>query len=167
MKEYLRLVTVNEVEMTFEIIKEAKEFLKEQKIDQWQSGYPHMEDIKNDVTNNKGYFLISNNKIISYFCLDFDGERAYDSLKGSWKSNQKYVVVHRIATKTEYRKKGMTKVIFSLIEELCRNKGINSIRIDTDEKNNIMLHTLNKNGFEYCGTIWFDNSIKIAYEKLL
>lgn len=30
-----------------------------------------------------------------------------------------------------------------------------------------MKHLLKKNGFEYCGTVYFANSEKIGYEKLI
>ena len=48
-----------------------------------------------------------------------------------------------------------------------KRRRMESFRIDTDENNEVMKHLLTKNGFTYCGTIWFDNSVKIAYEKLL
>ena len=46
-------------------------------------------------------------------------------------------------------------------------KGIFNFRVDTDADNKIMQHILKKNGFTYCGVIWFDHSEKIAFEKLL
>lgn len=36
-----------------------------------------------------------------------------------------------------------------------------------DRDNRVMRHLLEKNGFTYCGTIRFDNSEKIAFEKVL
>lgn len=47
-----------------------------------------------------------------------------------------------------------------------KDRKVGSFRVDTDEDNHIMKHILSKNGFTYCGTIWFDNSVKIAYEKV-
>ena len=167
MEKELRLVSVKEAEIALDIIEKAKKFLKEQGIDQWQTGYPNMESIKNDINNGKGYFLVIDNKVACYFCLDFDGEPAYNNLNGEWKTNRPYAVIHRLAVKDEFRNSGIAGTVFSLVEELCKEKEIFSIRVDTDEANKIMLHTINKNGFEYCGTIWFDNSIKIAYEKVL
>lgn len=42
---------------------------------------------------------------------------------------------------------------------------ISNFRVDTDSDNKKMQHILKKNGFDYCGTIWFDNSEKIAFDK--
>ena len=44
-----------------------------------------------------------------------------------------------------------------------KRRRMESFRIDTDENNEVMKHLLTKNGFTYCGTIWFDNSVKTAY----
>ncbi len=63
--------------------------------------------------------------------------------------------------------KGLATVSLRLAEECMKRRKTGSFRIDTDENNEVMKHLLSKNGFAYCGTIWFDNSVKIAYEKLL
>ena len=129
-----------EAEKAMALIDEAKEFLKSQGIDQWQT---------------------------AYLCIDFAGEASYETLQGSWKSDLPYAVVHRMAISGAYRGHGIASIAFQLIEELCIQNGIYSVRVDTDEKNAIMRHVLEKNGFDYCGTIWFDNSVKYAYEKML
>lgn len=45
--------------------------------------------------------------------------------------------------------------------------GVREFRVDTDAGNHKMQHILAKQGFQYRGTIRFDNSEKIAYEKRL
>lgn len=67
----------------------------------------------------------------------------------------------------EFRGKGLAKIAINLIEELCRIKNIKSIRADTDFPNKRMQHILEKNGFKKCGTIVFQGSKKIAYDKVL
>ncbi len=31
-------------------------------------------------------------------CVDFEGEPAYKNIKGAWKSNKIYAVIHRLAS---------------------------------------------------------------------
>ena len=88
-------------------------------------------------------------------------------LQGNWKSNRPYAVVHHMAISEAYRRQGIANIAFRLTEKLCIQKEIYSIWVDTDETNATMRHVLSKNGFDYCGTIWFDNSVKYAYEKML
>ena len=143
-----------EAEKAMALIDEAKEFLKSQ-------------GIIGDLAHGRGYFIGEGSSAAAYLCIDFAGEASYETLQGSWKSDLPYAVVHRMAISGAYRGHGIASIAFQLIEELCIQKGIYSVRVDTDEKNAIMRHVLEKNGFDYCGTIWFDNSVKYAYEKML
>ena len=55
-----------------------------------------------------------------------------------------------------------------LTEELCKERGIPSIKIDTHEQNLGMQHILRKNGYTYCGVIYVEDGTKrLAYEKVL
>ncbi len=163
----LKLAEFKDIEIAVKIIDEAKAHLKEQGINQWQNGYPDYDAIKKDISTNKGYFLVNEDEILGYLCIDFDGEPAYDTLKGSWNSNKKYVVVHRLAFSQNARGKGIAHEVFNLVCKESLNKNIDYFRVDTDADNIKMQHILKKNGFEFCGTIWFDNSEKIAFDKMM
>lgn len=183
----LRKAEQTETDIAMKIINQAKAHLKEQGIDQWQSGYPDRMCIEKDIRMGKGYFLAEksaenlaanciessteyfagNEEILGYLCIDFDGEPAYESLDGTWLINGKYVVVHRLALADEVRGKGISFEVFRLVEELCRANDIHDFRVDTDAGNMKMQHILKKTGFEYRGTIEFDDSEKIAFEKIV
>lgn len=164
---FLRPADMKETEKAMALIDEAKAFLRTQGIDQWQAGYPDMKIISEDLSYGRGYFIVDGSKTAAYLCIDFAGEASYENLQGNWKSDLPYAVVHRMAISEAYRGHGIASIAFRLIEKLCIQKAVYSIRVDTDEDNVIMRHILSKNGFDYCGTIWFDNSIKHAYEKIL
>ncbi len=100
-------------------------------------------------------------------CVDFEGEPAYKNIKGAWKSNKIYAVIHRLASSKKNVGNGLSNIIIQLVEQLCKQNGVDSIRADTDNENKIMQHILQKNGFVYCGTIWFAGSDKLAFEKVL
>lgn len=157
----------SDIQAVMKIINQAKAFLKECGIDQWQGGYPSIETIEKDIERNELYLLKDHGKIIATVTVSFTGEPAYQTLQGKWKSNYPYAVIHRLAVNNHYRGKNLTSTLFKNIEELCCKQNIHSIKTDTDMDNNTMKHVLEKNGFEYCGTIQFDNSDKIAFEKLL
>lgn len=149
-----------------ELIGQAKEHLKENGVDQWQQGYPDQSSIQQDINNKTGFLCAQGDKMIGYLCIDFNGEPAYDNLKGRWLSSRPYAVVHRLALDNTARGQGLSAKVMGLAEELCLKSHIHSIKIDTDQDNEVMKHILHKNGFQFCGTIWFQNSEKIAYEKL-
>lgn len=162
----LRLAQKEEIDKAMQFIEQAKQHLKSQSINQWQSGYPDLKCIQDDIEKQNGYFLLEQDDSIGYLCIDFKGEPAYKNLKGNWKSEGSYAVVHRLAINNKNRGKGIAGICFKSVEKLCRQKSVHSIRVDTDADNQKMQHILYKSGFEYCGTIWFDNSEKIAYEKV-
>ncbi len=163
----LRQAKENEIDIAMAIINMAKVHLKTQGIDQWQKGYPDYDCIKADIEHGKGFLVVDEDGINGYLCIDYDGEPAYDCLNGEWTSAGKYVVVHRMAFSDSARGKGISDNVFQMVEEMSRNKGVTYFRVDTDADNHKMQHILKKNGFTYCGTIWFDNSEKIAFDKLL
>lgn len=163
----LQIVREADLDLAMEIIHAAKRHLKEQGIDQWQNGYPDEACIRRDIAGQKGYFLSDEAQMLGYLCIDFDGEPAYDELNGAWLSDEPYVVMHRLALSDRARGRGASGAAFRLVEQRARERGIASFRVDTDADNQKMRHILEKNGFSYCGTIRFDNSEKIAFEKLL
>lgn len=165
----LRRAKAQEAALAMGLIDQAKAFLKSQGIDQWQKGYPDMACIQRDVEYGKEYFMAdANGDIAAYMCIDFDGEPAYDDLKGSWLTPEPdYVVVHRLAVASALRGRGLAAKAFALVQEMGMERGVRSIRVDTDEDNIIMKRVLNTSGYTYCGTICFDNSVKIAYEKII
>jgi predicted GNAT superfamily acetyltransferase len=157
----------HECNIIFDLIKQAKVFLKEQGIIQWQEGYPNLDDIKKDILLQKGYVLKDNGIIVGYACIDFDGEIAYKSLKGKWVSDNSYVTVHRIVINNKYKGKGLAKQIFVAVEEIAKENGIKSIRVDTDENNIIMKHIISSLAYIYCGIVSYYDGNTLAYEKVL
>lgn len=78
--------------------------------------------------------------ILGYLCIDFDGESAYQNLNGTWNTDENYVVVHRMAFTDDARGKGISTIVFHLVEELSRKMGVTSFRVDTDGDNKKMQH---------------------------
>lgn len=151
------------------IIKGAQDQLKEQKIDQWQNGYPNIETILKDTEDQNGYVLIKNGNVVGYVVAIFGEEKNYKVIyEGKWLSNQEYVVIHRLAIDNRFKGLGLASIILRKIKELCLKKGIHSIKIDTHRDNNSMQRLLQKNGFTYCGILYLeDGSERIGFEKLL
>lgn len=162
----LRIVQKEEADTAMAFINGAKEHLKQQGINQWQNGYPDFDCILQDIENENGYFLVDGQEVFGYLCIDFNGEPAYHSLRGKWQADIAYATVHRLSVGSKYRGKGLAVIVFGLVEELCRQKGVHSIRIDTSAGNTKMRHIIEKSGFEYCGIIWYDDGERIAFEKL-
>ena len=118
-------------------------------------------------SRGEGYVMEVDGQVRGYACISFAGEPCYNELAGKWLSDLPYGVVHRMAIDDVCKGKGAAPAFFRFAEELCRERDIRSIRVDTDADNRMMQRVLEKQGFTYCGTVCFDNSEKIAFEKLL
>ena len=158
-----------DIDSIMKIIKQAQDYFKEKGINQWQNNYPNVEVISNDVAEKNSYVLLKNNEVVATAVVSFKGEKTYESIyEGKWISDKEYAVVHRIAVDNNYKGLGLSSQIIKSVEELCIDKGVFSIKIDTHEQNSSMQKLLRKNKFENCGIIYLeDNSPRIAFEKIL
>ena len=164
-----RKAVETDVDSIMKIIKQAQDYFKEKGINQWQNNYPNVEVISNDVAEKNSYVLLKNNEVVATAVVSFKGEKTYESIyEGEWISNKEYAVVHRIAVDNNHKGLGLSSQIIKNVEELCVEKGVSSIKVDTHEENLSMQKLLRKNKFEYCGIIYLeDSSPRIAFEKIL
>lgn len=165
--EKLEVARPEELEVCYAMVDMGRAFQREQGFIQWTEDYPNRETIRQDIQNQTGYVLRIEEKIVGYLCVDFDGEPAYNNILGKWNTGEPYAVVHRMAFDKTARNRGISTTAFRLIEQLCRDKGIHSIRVDTDFPNKRMQYILEKNGFSKCGTVFFQGGGKLAYDKVL
>lgn len=165
----LRRTIEKDINEIMNIIKQAQEYLKRNDIPQWQNGYPGVEVIKSDIEKGYSYVLIDEDKVVGTAAISFEGEKTYDTIyEGEWLSNYDYAVVHRIAIHSDCKGKGIAGIIMGSIENMCLDKGVRSIKIDTQRKNISMQNMITNNGFKYCGIIYLeDGSERFAYEKIL
>ena len=163
----LELARLNDIAICCEIIQDGRNFQREQGFEQWTEQYPNRDTVLHDIQNKKGYVVQANHEIAGYMCIDFSGEPAYADIKGEWRSDTPYAVIHRMAFRKKYRGVGLADIAFKMIEELCIAHNVRNIRVDTDFFNMRMQHILKRNGFVNCGVIVFQGGEKLAFDKLL
>ncbi|CDM67260.1 N-acetyltransferase GCN5 [Clostridium bornimense] len=148
------------------IIKEAQKYFKENNIDQWQDNYPNEKTILNDVNNETSYVLVKDDNIVATASISFEAEPTYNHIEGNWLTNDRYVVIHRVAVSNDYKGLRLSSTILDNAKALALKNNIHSIKIDTHKDNKAMQKVLLKNNFTYCGIIYLeDNSERIAFEK--
>ena len=154
-----------------EIMEDAKASLRQLNIDQWQNGYPNMDSTLRDIENGISRVLVDDEgKIIATAAVYVGNEPTYDKIyDGEWLINtDTYGIIHRIAVDTSGKNRGIASAIMAYCAELAREAGLASLRCDTHFGNVIMQHTLEKNGYKRCGTIYLsDGSLRVGYEKLI
>ncbi len=134
---------------------------------QWQDGYPNPEVIANDIAKGAGFLLDHDGEIVAYVALFINDEPAYRDIVGKWLSDGDFVAFHRIAIASAWLGKGISKILMTSIEEFARQRGIDSIKADTNFDNAAMLAIFSKLGYVHCGDVQFRGGSRMAFEKVL
>lgn len=162
-----RLAELTEVPRIWEILQQAIARRKADGSNQWQDGYPNPDVIKNDIDKGVGFVLIENEQIVGYTAVLINDEPEYDNIVGKWLTEGDFVVFHRVAIADSHLGRGLAKEIFRQIEDYAREKGIPSVKADTNFDNPAMLNIFEKMGYIYCGEVYFRGSPRKAYEKVV
>ncbi len=162
-----KLAKKKDIPLCMQFIDEARRHQREQGFYQWTETSPNIENIADDVANCRGYLVTDDDVPFGYVCISFDGEPAYASPEVKWLSEQGYAVIHRLAFSSSGRGKGASKAVFRFACRLCAANGIFSLRIDTHEDNKKMRHIIEREGFTYCGIVYYHESPRMAFEKII
>ena len=176
---YFRKTSENDIDRIMSIVSDGRKSIAALGLDQWQGGYPHRGVIEADVARGDSYLVEDEDgTIMGTAMVGFAGERDYDHIEGgSWltsctSQNPCYGVVHRVATAAESRGRGAAAYLFTCAEQLAREHGAQSVRVDTHPGNQPMHRLLAKCGYTRCGIIYIAHAEgstpeRIAYEKLI
>ena len=149
------------------LLEEARRYLAEQGLDQWQRFPPTREESAAFCARGELYVVRDGTQIAGTFVL-LPHEPAYDAIDGAWRGTGAYVAVHRVAVSREFRRRGVAGVIFRAACDAARARGARSVRIDTHEHNRPMRAALEKNAFIHCGSVVIaTGERRVAYEKEL
>ena len=163
----LRKATFSELPVIWDILQQAIEQRKQDGSKQWQNGYPNEQTVHDDISKGYAFVPIDNNVVIAYAAIIVGIEPAYTDIKGQWLTNDDYLVVHRVATSNTEKGKGVATHLFKLIEGLCIEQKVYSIKVDTNFDNVPMIKILDKLSYTYCGEIFFSGAPRKAYEKVI
>ena len=159
---YIRKAALNDVPAITQMIKNSKQYLKQQGINQWQEGYPNQETIKKDVYAADDYVLVCNGQIAGSACLIAGLEPNYLKINGQWVNGtyNRYVTIHRFTISDQFRGQHLARFLMSNLLSVADLRGFKDIRIDTHPQNKIMQHIILTNGFKYRGIIHVNHKIE-------
>lgn len=168
-----RAAVLADVPRLVEIAEAARAYLREQGVDQWQNGYPNAESFCRDIGNGVSYVLEREGVVVGTLCVSFAPDPTYSEIfEGAWLNDEPYAVIHRSAIAPELRGRGGAGALFGVAEQLCRERGVGNIRVDTHAENAPMRAVLVRQGFVQCGRILIPDAgdhdpNRVAYHKIL
>lgn len=150
----VRKAEEGDLENIMTIVRQAKNYLKKHRVDQWQDNYPEERHLRFDMDRGELYVLCYGQRCAGFFTLSERPEKSYDDLTdGKWSAAGKYCTLHRCAVAAEFRGSGISRSLMKFAEEIARNAGAESLRVDTHRKNRAMQSLLKASGFEFRGNI--------------
>lgn len=163
----LRKAKQEESAIIWEILQYAIEQRRKDGSNQWQDGYPNPAAIQEDLDKGYAYVVEENGTVLLYAAVIFGKEPAYENIEGEWLTHGDYVVLHRVAASPLAKGKGVATQLFQLVEKLCVDNNVYSVKVDTNFDNIAMLKILERSGYQYCGEVFFRGAARKAYEKVL
>lgn len=165
-KIQFRLATVTDLPAVMGIVAEARQFLHDRGIPQWQDGYPDQQIFEQDISRQALYVGILDQQVVMMLTLLSGPDPNYAKIDDAWQqSSDQYLVMHRIALTRTVSGQGLAKSAFKFAIQTAQQQHKVSLRIDTHEKNRGMRHLAMEFKMKDCGTVWMaDGAPRVAYE---
>jgi len=158
----VRSTLLTDIPRLMEIFADARAFMAEQgNASQWGDGYPHEEDILNDIRRNVSFVVMENDVVVGTFAFIIGEDPTYRIIEeGSWGVDDRpYGTIHRLAAC-----RGTHGVADACLSFCASQTG--HLRADTHRDNKVLQHFLTSRGFVYRGIIYVRNhSPRLAYQR--
>lgn len=156
----IRNATLDDIPRMREIFAIARRFMAATgNPNQWADTYPSLEQLQDDINSGDSYVCLDADRVVATFVLRGGDDPTYDVIyQGSWKNDNPYATIHRIASSGEVKGIFTHAMKFALLH-------YSTIRIDTHRDNKVMQKAILKAGFIYCGIIHcWNGDERLAYQ---
>jgi len=151
----------SDVEEIMEIIKTTVEEMKSYNNTQWDESYPQGKDFEKDIEKGELYVESEGEHIRGFICVNYIEPLEYSDLQ--WSSNEKCMVVHRMAVNSKFRNSGVGSKLMNFVEELAVRNGVKYLKTDTYSINTKMNSLFKKFNYEFVGEMSFLGKEKPFY----
>lgn len=159
---YIRKAELEDLNIIIEIYKSAIIYLNENKIFQWDEIYPTKTILEEDILKKQMYIGIVNNAIVSVVVINSEYDQDYNNV--NWEYDN-FAVIHRLCVNPVNQNQKIGKNTMILIEELLKEKGIKSIRLDAFSLNPYSLRMYNNLGYKKVGEANWRKGLFYLFEK--
>ena len=163
----IRKATIDDLNQVYDILKMGRELHRKLNINQWTLSFFTYEEIKDII--DEFYLNIIDGSIAGVMYIHIGIDNDYKAIDGSWlNKDDEYMVIHRVATHSDFYKRGVAKELISYALEEAKKQKIKSVRIDTHPDNLPMQKTIANFNFVKCGIIYINGKYeRFAYENIL
>lgn len=161
----------SDIEDIMLIVRQARNYLKKHRVDQWQGEYPTQDIFAADIANGECYAVTYGERLAGFFCLTEAPESGYDKITdGKWHGEGKYCTLHRMAIEARFRGTGLSDMLVDFADETAKAKDAECVRTDTHRKNKAMQKLFKRKGYAYRGNVFVSSEpghdpARQAFEK--
>ena len=135
-------------------------------IDQWDEFYPTKDIFAVDIEAGTMYALWRGTEILAVIVLNQEQEPEYTTV--NWQFNSEPIgIIHRLMVHPSAQGKGIASKLLAFAENVARQSGYGTIRLDVFSKNPTAIHLYEKHGYRRAGTVVFRKGEFFCMEKQL
>ena len=161
-----RMAIEKDLRNIHKLFNEATSNMYKKGIFQWESAYPGIEILKEDINKEQMFIGLKDGDIACAYVINRQWESVYEN--GHWKGkNFNCCVIHRLCVAPKYQNEGIGSQTLKHIEGQLRNWGIDSIRTDCYIMNPYARKMYEKSGYTAVGHADLKRGRFLLFEKEL
>ncbi len=161
--------TEGDLQELYSLYRRTAEHMKQTGLNQWNWGiYPTEEMLRTDVERREMYMVRKDGMPAAAIVLTEKPDPEY--AKVPWTGGIRPAAFHRLAVEPQLQGTGIGGQVLRAAIEMLKKAGCDSVRCDTNQKNERAAHLYEKLGFRKCGTVLWDDTpdeTYFAYDRLL
>ena len=164
----IRRATLNDIQGIMLLIAEVVPAMNAAGNFQWDATYPNAGVFEVDISLNQLWVADADGDIAGVAAITTDQDPEYAEV--GWDLNETAIVTHRLAVSARYRGQGIAAKLLEQAEQEAINRGIKTLRIDTNSENSATQQLFPKLGYRFAGEIGlgFRPNLRFyCYEKRL
>lgn len=150
----IRQAKIFEIEHILAITKVCAKTMQNAGIYQWNEHYPSAKAFEEDLKRNELYVLILKEQIIGSITISTKMDEEYVPIE--WLSkNEANIYIHRLCVHPDHQGQGLARQLMDFAENLARENGFISVRLDTFSQNKRNQKFYETRGYKRLGDIFF------------
>ena len=155
-------MNANNIEEFSNVLLEAAEWLESKGLVMWNPKKMISKELLKQYSINEMKLCYDNNELIGVYVLQWNDSLFWPEVKENTSG-----FLHKLAIRRKYSSMGYGKKIVESAETICRNKKIESLKLNCGTKRPQLRSFYESLGFQMSDRVFIDNRDQIRYEKKL
>lgn len=146
------------------LIRRVVDDLNRRGIPQWDDVYPRAENVEEDIRKGELYVSRADGRIAGIITLNRECDPDYQN--GDWEyAGPDFRVVHRLCVSPDAQGQGVGRQMMGMAEDMLREQGVQSVRLDAFVKNPYSIRLYQKLGYRVAGEATWRKGLFFLMEK--